>query len=142
VNRLPIAALMKPVPATISPSAPLIEAHRAMRDHRVHHLVVIDEGRLVGLLSLDDLHLMETLGGVDPRQVPIDDAMNSDVFVVEPSAPAAVVAAGMLERDTEAAVVVDAGRVAGIFTARDAIAALVHLLGPAGEGSQVLRRPS
>lgn len=130
MSELPIAAFMKPLPVTIAPEAPLIDAHRAMRDHRVHHLVVIDRGRLVGLVSLDDLHLMESLGDVDPLRVPVDDAMNGDVFTVDLMQSAAEVAAGMLERDIEVAVITDGAEIAGLFTARDAIAALANLLGP------------
>jgi acetoin utilization protein AcuB len=130
VSALPIAALMRPAPVSIRPDAPLAVAHQTMREHHVRFLVVVDGEQLVGLLSLDDLHLIESLGDVDPRRVPIDDAMVGDVFVVDPAAPAAEVVAGMLERDIDAAVVADGGRIEGIFTVRDALSALVHLLGP------------
>jgi len=40
---------------TISPDGSVEEAARTMRRHGVHHLVVVSEGRVVGILSSFDL---------------------------------------------------------------------------------------
>ncbi len=39
----------------VAPGAPLLEAARRMVENRVHRVIVIEEGRLVGLLSALDL---------------------------------------------------------------------------------------
>jgi acetoin utilization protein AcuB len=130
MRRLPIAALMRPTPGGIPPAAPLAAAHRAMAEQRVRHLVVLDGGRLVGVVSLDDLHLIESLGDVDPLRVPVEDAMTRDVYTVAPDEAASAVGAGMMARGTDTAVVIEEGQVAGLFTTDDALAALVALIGP------------
>lgn len=127
---LPIAAFMRAAPAGIGPAAPLVAAHRAMREQHVRHLVVLEGERLVGLVSLDDLHLLESLHDVDPMRVPVEDAMSRDVYTVAPDEPASTVGAAMMARGADAAVVIDGGQVTGLFTTDDALAALVALIGP------------
>lgn len=127
---LPIAAVMSRHPVSIAPGAPLVAAHRAMREHHTDHLVVLERGRLVGVVSIDDLHLLESLGDVDPRRVPVEDALSGKTYTVAPGAPLAEVAAGMLARGADAAVVLDGDQVAGLFTPRDALSALASMLQP------------
>jgi acetoin utilization protein AcuB len=122
-----IAEVMTPEPLTIEPEAPLVRAHLVMREAHVHHLVVMAASQLCGVISLDDLHLMESLRDVDPRQVPVEDAMSATVYTVMPGDSVAEVSAGMLARNADVAVVADGERVVGIFTVRDALALLVRL---------------
>jgi CBS domain-containing protein len=42
-------------PVTIEPRATVLEAIRTMVDHRIHHLPVVDGGRLVGIVDMTDL---------------------------------------------------------------------------------------
>ncbi len=46
---------MKPFRCQTSPSAPIEEAMQTMTDHRVRYLPVMEEHRLVGLLSVGDI---------------------------------------------------------------------------------------
>jgi acetoin utilization protein AcuB len=50
--------LMTQAPLTISPATSVDEAYRLMQDHRIGHLPVCEDGRLVGLLSDCDLRLV------------------------------------------------------------------------------------
>ena len=61
-------------PATIGKEEPLLAAHRLMQTHRIRHLPVLHQGRIVGVVSERDLHLLETVKNVDPRREPIDPA--------------------------------------------------------------------
>jgi CBS domain-containing protein len=58
----PLAArvrdLMTPAPLAISPETSVQEAYRLMQNHRLGHLPVCEDGRLVGLLSACDLRLV------------------------------------------------------------------------------------
>ena len=40
---------------TIEPDAPVAEAARILREHRIHRLIVTERGRLVGILTAFDL---------------------------------------------------------------------------------------
>jgi len=49
------ADVMSTPPVTASPDAPLMEGMRLMTVHRNRHIPVVEEGRLVGLLSIGDV---------------------------------------------------------------------------------------
>jgi acetoin utilization protein AcuB len=119
---------MSYAPQTIGREQTLDAAHKVMREHRIRHLPVLDGGRLLGLVSQRDLALVESLKDVDPRQVTVEDAMSQQVYHVAPGAPLDEVASEMAEHKYGAAVVMDNGRVVGMFTAVDAMAALAELL--------------
>jgi acetoin utilization protein AcuB len=52
---------------TIGDEQPMSVAHRMMREQRIRHLPVLHQGRVVGIVTDRDLHLVETLQDVDPR---------------------------------------------------------------------------
>jgi acetoin utilization protein AcuB len=115
-------------PVTIGQEQTLEIAHRVMREHRVRHLPVLQGGKLVGVLSQRDLHLIETLKDVDPATTTVEDAMTMDVYVTAPSTPLAEVVGVMAEHKYGSAVVVDRGKIVGMFTTVDALEALSQLL--------------
>ena len=117
---------MTRIPLTIEHTEPLEEAHRLMREYSIRHLPVVDHGRLVGIVSLGDLHLLETLKDVD-QFVPVADAMTDDPVTVAPDEPLDQVAARMAAHKLGSAVVVEDGQVTGIFTNIDALTALLHV---------------
>lgn len=116
-------------PFTVGRLQPLSFAHQEMRKHGIRHLPVLDEGLLVGMVSLRDLHLIETLRDVDPDTVAVEDAMTSGPFTVGPDSPLRDVIEGMIERRYGSAVVVEGEAVVGVFTTLDALRALLGLLG-------------
>jgi acetoin utilization protein AcuB len=127
----PIRKFMTATPVTIGRAQTLAAAHAVMRARRVRHLPVLDGGKLVGLVSQGDLHLIETLKDVDPSTVLIDEAMSQPPYAVRPETPLEKVAAAMVRRKVGSAVVVDRGRVVGMFTTVDALRALLGHAKPA-----------
>ena len=53
-----LASAMTPFPYSVDVEAPVDEALRFMREHRIRHLPVIDGGKLAGLVSDRDIKLM------------------------------------------------------------------------------------
>jgi acetoin utilization protein AcuB len=119
---------MSTTPTTIDPEATLERAHAVMRSQHIRHLPVVERGHLSGLVSQSDLRLIETLGGVDVQGVSVVEAMTANPYTVSPSARLDEVAAEMAERKIGSAVVLQNGKVVGIFTAIDALRALTELL--------------
>jgi len=117
---------------TIGTKAPLAEAHRLMNDHGIRHLPVLEGGRLVGLLSQRDLHLIETLRDVDPKEVLVEEAMTQDAYTVAPETPLGGVAREMARHKYGSAVIVRGAEVLGIFTTTDALQALDTVLSAQG----------
>jgi acetoin utilization protein AcuB len=131
MSRQTVERFMTANPVAISSDRTLAEAHRLMREKHIRHLPVVDEGRLVGVVSQRDIYLVETLHGVDPETERVEEAMTAEPYTVKPDASLEEVACTMAENRYGSAVVLDRGAVVGLFTTTDALRAL----------SQVLRRP-
>src|SRR5262249_10830073 len=87
---------MTPAPHTIAPTSSLAKAVRTMRDHQVRHLPVVDHDRVVGVLSQRDILIMESLPGVNPTEVRVDEAMVREVFTAVPETPVGEVVETMI----------------------------------------------
>ena len=124
-----LARYMTPNPQTIARGATMAEAHRVMRAHQIRHLPVMDGTRVVGIVSVHDLHLLETLPGVSPDEVDVEDAMSTDVYVASERDELPDVVERMADAKIGSAVVLDAdGGLLGIFTTVDALRALADIL--------------
>ena len=99
-----------------------------MREHAIRHLPVLHGGKLVGLLTDRDLHLVESLAGVDPTKVKVEDAMSTVVYSVGPDTPLDEVVSTMGEHKYGSAVIMQNEKVVGIFTTVDVCRALAELL--------------
>jgi acetoin utilization protein AcuB len=86
----------------------------------------------VGLLSQRDLHLIETLRDVDPKEVLVEEAMTQDAYTVAPETPLGGVAREMARHKYGSAVIVRGAEVLGIFTTTDALQALDTVLSAQG----------
>ena len=126
---------------TIGTQSPLAEAHRLMNEHAIRHLPVLEGGKLVGVVSMRDLHLIETLKGVDPKEVAVEEAMAQEAYTVPPGTALLEVARTMAMHKYGSAVVARDGKVEGIFTTIDALKALESLLSsPRAKAAPTSRR--
>jgi acetoin utilization protein AcuB len=110
-----------------------IEAHQSialaqsiMEEHDLRHLPVLEEGQVVGEVSDRDLRvwgLRQDLG----RETTIRHIMIENPYVIDPGAPLHEVAAKMAEAKIGCAIVVQQGRLVGMFTITDALRALARL---------------
>lgn len=124
-----ISRYMTPTPLTVPRTATLADAHAVMRQHAIRHLPVVDQtGDLCGVLSDRDLHLIETLQDVDPREVLVEEAMTQKPFVVTGDMPLDDVVEIMGEHKYGSVVVIGRGGIEGIFTATDACQAFAQIL--------------
>jgi acetoin utilization protein AcuB len=127
-NPFRVERFMTPHPHTVGMDQSLAKAHEMMRTHQIRHLPVLHGGKLVGIVSQRDLHLMETFGAIDQEKVTVEEAMTSEVYVVEPTTHLAEVARTMAEHRFGSCVVMISGKVIGVFTMVDAARALSEVL--------------
>lgn len=113
---------------TIGRDQTLARAHAVMRDHHIRHLPVLEGGMLIGILSQNDLYLIETLRDVDPAAVTVEEAMAREIYAVAPETPLLAVARTMAERKLGSAVVMEHNHVVGMFTSVDVARALADVL--------------
>jgi acetoin utilization protein AcuB len=122
-----VADFMTRDPLTISPTQPLATAHRIMRDNALRHLPVLEHGKVVGIVTQGDLHLVETLHDIDPGAVLVEEAMTAEPYIVSPGTSLSTVARRMAEHRYGCAIIAERDRLVGIFTCVDALRALAEL---------------
>lgn len=103
-------------------------ARQRMQTHDVRHLVVLDGGRVVGVVSDRDLALIEGVMGGKSNAVPVEEVMSSPAYTVQPEERAATALGEMARRRLGASVVVSEGKAAGIVTTTDAVRVLADTL--------------
>jgi len=129
LTRPRVADFMTQSPHCIGPRATLSTARRLMREHLIRHLPVVDRDGLTGVLSERDLDALERFREIDPERVTVAEAMTQDIYTATPDEDLDRVAAAMVERRCGSAVIVDQGRVVGLFTTTDALRAVEWLVG-------------
>ncbi len=95
-----------------------------MRRHKIRHLPILENGELKGVVSQRDLYFVESLDDADPKEITVGEAMTEDVLAVAPTLSVTEVARRMAEQRVGSAVVIENGKVAGIFTTMDALQVL------------------
>jgi len=123
-----IDRFMTTSPYSVGQEQKLSQAHKLMRAHNIRHLPVLHGGKLVGVLSDRDLHLIESLRDVDPERVLVEEAMSPTVYTVASAAPLDEVVREMAHHKYGCAVVVDNGKVVGVFTTIDAMRVFAETL--------------
>lgn len=120
----PVQEFMTSHPHSIGIDQTLATAHALMQKHAIRHLPVLDGGHVVGLVSLRDLHLVETLPDVDTTKISVEEAMTPEPFTVPPTKPLRDLAREMAEHKYGSAIVADGTKIVGVFTTTDALRAL------------------
>lgn len=117
---------------TITETQNLAKAQELLRLHRIRHLPVVREGKLVGLVTHRDLLKAAALcGGADPSQQPLwaSDVMVRDVTTVRADTPSREALKIMLENKYGCLPVVRAnGELIGILTEADMVRYAQYLI--------------
>ncbi|MFQ5670161.1 MAG: CBS domain-containing protein [Acidobacteriota bacterium] len=133
-----VRSVMTPFPYSVGIHEPVSKAREMMERHGICHLPVMDDGRLVSVISDRDVSLALNL---PPEiQMLVQDLCPPEAYVVDVTARLDRVLLGMAERHSESALVVKAGRLAGIFTVTDACRCygeFLRSLFPPDDGGQV-----
>ncbi|KAB2895803.1 MAG: CBS domain-containing protein [Dokdonella sp.] len=117
-----------PDPVTAVEQTGIEELQRLMDQHGVRHLPVLRGERVVGVVSDRDVRAVAGLSVAEKLQVCAVDIMATDPLTVSARASLDEVAYAMAERKVGSAIVIEAdGRMLGIFTASDALNALVEI---------------
>jgi len=117
--REPIRRLEPRAPLSLAPSAPVVEAIRLMREHRIGCVLVVDNERLVGILTERDLLLK--LEQAD-RARPLREFMTPDPEVLSPDDPIVYALNKMSVGGFRHVPLVDAeGRPVGVVSVKDIV---------------------
>jgi CBS domain-containing protein len=97
----------------VSPHDSLAKAKALMDSHNFRHVPVVEDGKLVGILSNNDIRWHGHLSAM------VAEAMTPDPVTVTPATTIDEAARLLLHRKISAVLVVDAGAPVGIITTSD-----------------------
>ena len=124
---LAVREVMATHPITVRPHETARHAYQLMRDNRFRHLPVMEDGRLVGILSDRDLRPVLLSPGLARARV--RELMSEDLTTVGPDTPIEEAASLLVVKKIGCLPVVAQGQLVGIVTETDLLAVLVELLG-------------
>lgn len=128
--------MSKPV-MTIDSQAKLAEVHKLMHDKRIRRLPVVDNGKLVGIVTLLDTSEARPEGADKMRPMAmqayiammhVSDVMTRNPITISPDASVVDVARLMAKHKISGLPVVENGAVVGIITESDTFRAILDVL--------------
>lgn len=121
----PVANILRSKPDqvihTIEPSATMREALEKMAYHDIGALVVVDDAKIVGIVTERDYARKGALMGRDSRETPVRELMTSPVMYVSPQESNENCMALMTEHHLRHLPVLDDGRLVGVLSMRDLV---------------------
>lgn len=124
--------VMKTPVLTIGPEATLEAAFDLLLQKGIRHLPVMEEGRLVGILTDRDIRLATSAfnpKGPCPGSTRVGEVMTKEVVTADPLDPVEEAARVMRTRKIGCLPVLENGVLVGIVTGIDLLDALLHLTG-------------
>lgn len=111
---------------SIGPDAPVLDAIRTMAEHGVGALLVMDAGRLVGMVSERDYARKIVLQGRSSRDTPVRAVMSEQVVTVDPFDTVDDCMRTVTERRVRHLPVVQDGQVVGVVSIGDLVKAVIE----------------
>ena len=106
---------------SIAPDARVIDALKLMADKEIGALVVIDRGRLAGILSERDYARKVILKGKSPHDIPVREIMTEKVLTVQPGQSVEECMALMTAKRVRHLPVVEGERLIGLLSIGDLV---------------------
>jgi CBS domain-containing protein len=114
-----IGEVMTPNPKTLAQSATIMEAACAMRDNDIGDVVVLDNGRLCGILTDRDIVVRALAAGCDPNRTSVGEICSRALVTLSPDDSTGQAVRVMREHAIRRLPIEDRGRVVGIVTLGD-----------------------
>jgi CBS domain-containing protein len=119
---LPIKSVLEPRKLVVAaPHTTVTEAARLMKEGKVGAVLVVEEGRLVGIFTERDALFRVIAPGLDPAKTELRGVMTRDPTTVAPDETFGYALLLMHERGFRHTPVVENGRPVGVISARHAL---------------------
>ena len=122
-----VSRFMTREPYRIASTASLEEARALMEQHNIRHLPVMEADKLLGILSENDIRIVQAVPGIDLNHVEVSRIVTSPTCVWGENSLDEV-AETMADSKVDCVVVLGGHGVQGIFTSSDALRALGDVL--------------
>jgi CBS domain-containing protein len=110
---------------SVPPDIPVFEALTVMADKNVGALLVLEEGRLVGILSERDYARKVILKGKSSREIPVREIMSTHVLYVRPQQTIEDCMALMTDKRVRHLPVFEADTLVGVVSIGDVVKAII-----------------
>jgi CBS domain-containing protein len=126
---------MTPNPITVTPSTTVPEANTLMKQGRIRRLPVVENGKLVGIVTLGDIREASPSDATSlsiyelnylVAQLTVEKIMTKDPVTIDPNASIKKAAKLLLEHKIGSLPVMDGGMLVGIITESDIFRVLVR----------------
>jgi CBS domain-containing protein len=114
---------------SVTSAEPVQRALELMKAHRVRSVLVLDQGRLEGIITQGDCAIRVLLEGRDARITPVGEIMTRDPLTVRPEDPLEACMGLMANRNFRHLPVLDGGRVVGVVSIGDIVKDMIRQLG-------------
>ena len=108
---------------TVERSTSIADAARLMTTHQIGAVPVLEGDRLVGIFSERDVLTRVVASGRNPAATAVGDVMSTDLIVADTSENYQTCLARMQQAHVRHLILLDSGRLAGIVSFRDVLAA-------------------
>jgi CBS domain-containing protein len=118
----PVSELLKrrnSAPWRIDPNATVLEALQLLSDYEVGALMVVEDGRLVGVVSERDYTRKVALQGKSSKEMRVADIMTANVMTVTPSTQTGECMTMMSQKRIRHLPVVEGAQIIGMISIRD-----------------------
>ena len=119
---------------TLTPEATLAEARALMQSNRIHHLPVLDDEELIGLVTLTnvlaatDSFLRDSESRIHAADIRAKDVMITDIATIDERASLRQAALFIEKHSIGCLPIVTDGKLRGIITDTDFVAVAINLL--------------
>lgn len=136
---------MTPNPITVDATTTVAKAHRIMQEKGVRHLPVLNDGRLVGIVTMTDILEASSTSSIESNRLnvfdpsylagtrPVETLMTPEPVTITPDATVLEAADLMFQHDIGSLPVVKVDNVIGIITETDVFHLVVRMLAQQSE---------
>ncbi len=107
----------------------VVEALQKMRENRVRAVLVVDDDRLVGIVTQGDCAIRVLLPGHDAKVTRVSDVMTANPMTVKPADPLEACMGLMANRGIRHLPVLDGARLVGVISIGDVVKDQVRRMG-------------
>jgi CBS domain-containing protein len=122
----------KPQPAllvSVGPDDMIVTVLQLMRDKRVRAVLVLEDERLIGIITQGDCAIKVLLPGLDAQSVAVRDIMTVDPMTVQLADPMEACMGLMASRNFRHLPVMDRGKVVGVVSIGDVVKDNIRQMG-------------
>jgi len=114
-----IREIMTPAPVCVAPAETVSAAARAMKDHGIGTVLVVENGALRGMVTDRDIAVRVLAENRDPSSTPVGEISSADLATVGPDDDVSEAVRLVCERAVRRIPVVQGGRPVGVVSKGD-----------------------